>query len=171
DAAISELKAMENDINDFKTAREKELQNTALKLRNDIVKEITAQITALDRSQTDLIFDASGQSLNGVPVFVFAPANADMTLQVVSGLNKSAKEPLVPVRSLPIALVDMNDTFKQYSKTKDAEAKINEAKDAAKREYDDRANAYKSKLDALKDMPNGGPRNNAIAEIKAMEKE
>jgi outer membrane protein len=65
----------------------------------------------------------------------------------------------------------MNDTFKQYSKTKDAEAKINEAKDAAKREYDDRANAYKSKLDALKDMPNGGPRNNAIAEIKAMEKE
>ena len=43
----------------------------------------------------------------------------------------------------------MNRAFKEYNKTKDAEAKINEAKNAAKKEYDDRAEAYKKSLDEI----------------------
>ncbi|MEP6777048.1 MAG: OmpH family outer membrane protein, partial [Chthoniobacterales bacterium] len=48
-----------------------------------------------------------------------------------------------------VGTVDMNRAFKEYSKTKDAEKKINEAKDAAKKEYDDRADAYKKALDDI----------------------
>src|SRR3954471_12465193 len=48
-----------------------------------------------------------------------------------------------------IGTVDMNRAFKEYNKTKDAEAKINEAKNAAKKEYDDRADAYKKALDEI----------------------
>jgi outer membrane protein len=48
---------------------------------------------------------------------------------------------------LKIGTVDMNRAFKEYNKTKEAEAKINEAKNAAKKEYDDRADAYKKALD------------------------
>ena len=36
--------------------------------------------------------------------------------------------------TLKIGTVDMQRAFKEYSKTKDAEAKINEAKNAAKKE-------------------------------------
>jgi outer membrane protein len=48
--------------------------------------------------------------------------------------------------------IDMNRAFKEYSKTKEAEAKINEAKNAAKKEYDDRADAYKKALDEINNL-------------------
>ncbi|MBA2431338.1 MAG: OmpH family outer membrane protein [Chthoniobacterales bacterium] len=51
--------------------------------------------------------------------------------------------------TLKIGTVDMNRAFKEYNKTKDAEAKINEAKNAAKKEYDERAEAYKKALDEI----------------------
>ncbi len=51
-----------------------------------------------------------------------------------------------------IGTVDMQRAFKDYNKTKDAEAKINEAKDAAKKEYDDRAAAYKKALDEINNL-------------------
>jgi len=51
--------------------------------------------------------------------------------------------------ALKIGTVDMNRAFKEYNKTKDAEKKINEAKDAAKKEYDERADGYKKALDEI----------------------
>src|SRR3982074_1423708 len=51
--------------------------------------------------------------------------------------------------AMKIGTIDMNRAFKEYNKTKDAEAKINQAKDAAKKEYDDRADAYKKALDEI----------------------
>src|SRR4030088_3692064 len=53
---------------------------------------------------------------------------------------------------LKIGTVDMNRAFKEYNKTKDAEAKINEAKNWAKKEYDDRADAYKKALDEINNL-------------------
>src|ERR1044072_7578710 len=52
-------------------------------------------------------------------------------------------------QGLKIGTIDMNRAFKEYNKTKDAETKINEAKNAAKKEYDDRAEAYKKSLDEI----------------------
>src|SRR5262249_62006515 len=51
-----------------------------------------------------------------------------------------------------IGTVDMQRAFKDYNKTKDAEAKINDAKNAAKKEYDDRAEAYKKALDEINNL-------------------
>ncbi|MBA2744536.1 MAG: OmpH family outer membrane protein [Chthoniobacterales bacterium] len=51
--------------------------------------------------------------------------------------------------SLKIGTVDMNRAFKEFNKTKDAEKKINEAKDSAKKEYDERADGYKKALDEI----------------------
>jgi outer membrane protein len=50
---------------------------------------------------------------------------------------------------LKVGTVDMNRAFKEYTKTKDSEKKINEAKDAAKKEYDDRADNYKKALEEI----------------------
>jgi outer membrane protein len=85
-----------------------------------------------------------------------------------------------------IGTVDMNRAFKEYNKTKDAEAKINQAKDAAKKEYDDRADAYKKALDEInklnqqlespalsadKKTQTSKDRDEKIANIKNMERE
>src|SRR5437762_13161458 len=54
--------------------------------------------------------------------------------------------------TLKIGTVDMQRAFKEYNKTKDAEAKINDAKNAAKKEYDDRADSYKKALDKVNNL-------------------
>ena len=88
--------------------------------------------------------------------------------------------------TLKIGTVDMNRAFKEYNKTKDAEAKINEAKNAAKKEYDDRADAYKKALDEINNLnkqldsnalstdakgAKAKERDDKIANIKNMERE
>jgi outer membrane protein len=89
-------------------------------------------------------------------------------------------------QSIKIGTVDMNRAFKEYNRTKDAEAKINEAKNQAKKEYDDRADAYKKALDevnslnkqldspalsAEKKAQTAKERDDKIANIKNMERE
>src|SRR5215467_13704752 len=88
--------------------------------------------------------------------------------------------------TLKIGTVDMQRAFKDYNKTKEAEAKINDAKNAAKKEYDDRAEAYKKALDEINNLNNqlesptlsadkkaqtAKDRDDKIAEIKNMERE
>src|SRR5881296_1572764 len=88
--------------------------------------------------------------------------------------------------TLKIGTVDMQRAFKEYSKTKDAEAKINDAKNAAKKEYDDRAEAYKKALDEINNLnkqlespalsadkktQTAKERDDKIANIKNMERE
>jgi outer membrane protein len=88
--------------------------------------------------------------------------------------------------TLKIGTVDMQRAFKEYNKTKDAEAKVNDAKNAAKKEFDDRTDAYKKALDDINklnqqlDAPalsadakaqKAKDRDEKIANIKTMERE
>jgi outer membrane protein len=88
--------------------------------------------------------------------------------------------------ALRIGTIDMQRAFKEYGKTKDAEAKINEAKNSAKKEYDDRADGYKKALDEINNLnkqldapalsadaksQKAKERDDKIANIKNMERE
>src|SRR5205809_2083803 len=50
---------------------------------------------------------------------------------------------------LKIGTVDMQRAFKEYYKTKDSESKVNDAKNAAKKEFDDRTDTYKKALEEI----------------------
>jgi outer membrane protein len=88
--------------------------------------------------------------------------------------------------TMKIGTVDMQRAFKEYNKTKEAEVKINDAKNAAKKEYDDRAEAYKKSLDEINNLnkqlespalsadkktQTAKERDDKIANIKNMERE
>jgi outer membrane protein len=88
--------------------------------------------------------------------------------------------------TLKVGTVDMQRAFKEYGKTKDAEAKINDAKNSAKKEYDDRAESYKKALDEINNLnkqldapalsadaksQKAKERDDKIANIKNMERE
>jgi outer membrane protein len=88
--------------------------------------------------------------------------------------------------TLKIGTVDMQRAFKEYNKTKEAEAKINDAKNAARKEYDDRAEDYKKALDEINNLnkqlespalsadkktQTAKERDDKIAKIKSMERE
>jgi outer membrane protein len=85
-----------------------------------------------------------------------------------------------------IGTVDVDRIFKEYKKTKEADAKLNEAKNSAKKEYDDRAEGYKkaleeiNKLNGQLDAPaltaeakaaKARERDDKIAKVKNMERE
>jgi Skp family chaperone for outer membrane proteins len=146
DDKITAIKNMEREINEFRQTREKELRDQALRMRETLVGEITAKINESDSLTDHFLIDRSGMSLNGVPFLLFGPMKADMSERVISALNENTRQSFLGARAIPTALVDMNQVFKNYNKTKDAESRINEAKNAAKREYDDRADAYKKEL-------------------------
>ena len=50
---------------------------------------------------------------------------------------------------LKVGTVDMQRAFKEYYKTKDSESKVNDAKGAAKKEFDDRTEGYKKALEDI----------------------
>jgi outer membrane protein len=85
-----------------------------------------------------------------------------------------------------IGMVDADRVMKEYHKTKEAEAKLNEAANAAKKEYDERAESYKKALDEINKLNAqlGAPalsadakaskareRDEKIASLKNMERE
>src|SRR5438477_1275379 len=88
--------------------------------------------------------------------------------------------------TLKVGTVDMNRAFKEFNKTKHAEKKINAAKDAAKKEYDDRPENYKKALEEINKLSQqleapalsqdaksakAKERDEKIANIKNMERE
>ena len=55
-------------------------------------------------------------------------------------------------QNIKIGTVDMKKVFESYFKTKDAEAKINEARNGAKKELEDRMDVAKKTLDEVKKL-------------------
>ena len=88
--------------------------------------------------------------------------------------------------TLKIGTVDMQRAFKEYNKTKDAEAKMKDAASAAQKEFNDRAESYKKALDEVNNLnkqldapalsadaksQKAKERDDKIANIKNMERE
>jgi outer membrane protein len=108
------------------------------------------------------------------------------SLSIVSVLMLAIPIAALAQGTAKIGTVDMQKAFKEYNKTKEAEVKINDAKNAAKKEYDDRAEAYKKALDEINNLNKqlestalsadkktgmAKDRDDKIANIKSMERE
>src|SRR5437879_13043241 len=74
------------------------------------------------------------------------------SLSILSALMLAFPVAAFAQGTLKIGTVDMQRAFKEYNKTKEAEAKINDAKNAARKEYDDRAEDYKKALDEINNL-------------------
>jgi outer membrane protein len=91
DEKIANIKNMEREINEFRQTRERQLQEQAMRMRETIIKEISDIV--IERVKTmglDLVFDKSGQSMNGVPVLMYSKDNVDFTTEVITALNKAS---------------------------------------------------------------------------------
>jgi outer membrane protein len=108
------------------------------------------------------------------------------SLSILAALTLIAPIAALAQATVKIGTVDMQKAFKEYNKTKEAEVKINDAKNAAKKEYDDRADAYKKALDEINNLNKqlesaalsadkktqmAKDRDDKIANIKSMERE
>lgn len=92
DEKITTIKNMEREITEFRTTRERQLQEQALRMREGIVGEITEVVMEKVKSQNmDLVLDKSGMSLNGVPLVLYSRENAEFTSDIISALNKPGR--------------------------------------------------------------------------------
>src|SRR5256886_8773142 len=92
DDKIANIKNMEREINEFRQTRERQLQEQAMRMREGIVKEITDIVMEKVKANSlDVVFDKSGNSLNGVPVLMYSRDNVDFTNDVVTVLNKPGR--------------------------------------------------------------------------------
>src|SRR2546423_8372317 len=89
DEKVANIKNMEREINDFRQTRERQLQEQAMRMRENIVKEITDVIMERVKSSNfDLVFDKTGPSMNGVNVVPYSKDNMDFTTDIITALNK-----------------------------------------------------------------------------------
>jgi outer membrane protein len=103
--AWPETKAIEAKINDEKAAaknnyvsqssaerekRDKQIEEDAKKLREPIITKIAATVnTCAERAGFNLVFDSSGNSINGVPVVLLARDLPDLTDAVLKEHDRS----------------------------------------------------------------------------------
>jgi Skp family chaperone for outer membrane proteins len=89
DEKIAELKNMEREITEFRQTRQRELQEEVQRMRVDIVNDVMKVVLAEVKARNfDLVFDASGPSLNGFSPILFSQASEDFTPAVIAALNK-----------------------------------------------------------------------------------
>ena len=94
DEKIQQTRQLEQEINEFKGTREKQLQEQAVRMRNQIVEEIMTIINAKVKTDNyDLVFDKSGQSLNGVQIVLHSKESMEFSDDVITALNKTRPAP------------------------------------------------------------------------------
>ena len=87
---INQVRSLEQEINEFKQSREKQLQEQAVRMRNQIVEEIMTIINAKVKSDNyDLVFDKSGQSMNGVQIVLHSNEKMEFSDDVITALNRT----------------------------------------------------------------------------------
>jgi Skp family chaperone for outer membrane proteins len=89
DEKIANLKSMEREISEFRQTREQQLQQQMLRMRENLLKEISDVVMEQVKARNmDLVFDKSGASLNRFSPILFSPDAMDFTADVVAELNK-----------------------------------------------------------------------------------
>ena len=91
DSKISETKGLEKEISDFRTTREKQIQDQLKRMRDEIVEAIMKVVNEQVKAQNyDVVFDRSGFSANNiVPVLLYSKDNYDFSESVITKLNSS----------------------------------------------------------------------------------
>lgn len=87
----AEAKSLEREMQEFRTRRERMLQETVMRMRKGILEEIRALVEERSKEQGyDLVFDKSGLSMNAVPFLLHSKDAVDFSDEIVTELNKDA---------------------------------------------------------------------------------
>ena len=86
---LVELRETENKIRRFEESRRRQLDEQTRRVRSKLVDEIKETVTKLARERGyTSVLDASGENLNGVPTVLYFEPKADITVELITLLNK-----------------------------------------------------------------------------------
>ncbi len=88
---VAEARNLDREVNEFKTTRERQLQEQFLRMRKDIIDDIMKVVnTNVSEKGFDLVLDKSGLSAGQIPVVVYSRADLDFSKEIVEKLNAAA---------------------------------------------------------------------------------
>lgn len=90
EATGQEAKSLERQIQEFRTRRERQLQEQVVRMRKTILEEIRTLVEEMSKTRNYvLVFDKSGQSMNGVPFLLHSRDAVDFSNDIIDRLNSS----------------------------------------------------------------------------------
>ncbi len=88
---VAAARALDREITEYRSAKQKMLQDQFLRMRKDIVDDIMKTVNDLVKSKGyDIVFDKSGLSAGAVPVVLYSRDDMDFSPDVIAALNKNA---------------------------------------------------------------------------------
>ena len=97
DDKIGEWQNMMRELQAYQQEKEKQLADQTLRIRNGIVDEIRKVVDDKVKSAGyDLVFDTSGNSINNVPVVLYAKEAWDFTKEIIEKLNADRPKSAAP---------------------------------------------------------------------------
>ncbi len=91
DGVGAEARHLEREIADFRQRRERQLQESVVRMRRTILEEIRTVVEERAKKDNyDLVFDRSGLSVNGVPILLHSRDAVDFSDDIIALLNKDA---------------------------------------------------------------------------------
>jgi outer membrane protein len=97
DDKIGEWQNMMRELQAYQMEKEKQLADQTLRIRNGIVDEIRKVVDEKVKSiGFDLVFDTSGNSINNVPVILYAKESWDFTKEIIEKLNSDRPKSSAP---------------------------------------------------------------------------
>lgn len=91
DEKVQEARNLDREIAEFRSGREKQLQDQFLRMRTDIIKDIMKVVNEkVKGAGYDLVLDKSGASMGQIPVVLYSREDLDFSADIITELNKSA---------------------------------------------------------------------------------
>jgi outer membrane protein len=88
---VAAARSLDREIADYRSAKQKSLQDQFLRMRKDIVDDIMKTVNDLVKAKGyDIVFDKSGLSAGAVPVVLYSRDDLDFSQDVIAALNKNA---------------------------------------------------------------------------------
>jgi len=87
---VKEVQMREGEVRQFDSQRQREIQSTMMRMRNNIVEEISATVKEhAAKAGFTIVLDKTGQSMAGAPMVVYAADNLDFSEDIIKKLNAS----------------------------------------------------------------------------------
>lgn len=88
---VPSARALDHEITEYRSTKQKSLQDQFLRMRKDIVSDIMKSVAEQVKSKGyDMVFDKSGLSAGAIPVVLYSRDDLDFSQDVIAALNKNA---------------------------------------------------------------------------------
>ncbi len=88
---VASARSLDREIADYRSSKQKVLQDQFLRMRKDIVDDIMKTVNDFVKIKGyDIVFDKSGLSAGAIPIVLYSRDDLDFSQDVITALNKTA---------------------------------------------------------------------------------